>query len=125
MRLLLDTHALLWWLADDPALGRSARDAIAHPDAVVFVSAVSIWEIIIKKSLGKLVVPDELPAVLEDQPFERLQMTVEHAFRVDGLPMHHRDPFDRLLIAQCLAEGLTVVTHDGQFALYDVPVLKA
>jgi len=125
VKLLLDTHALLWWLADDPALGASAREAIAQPDGLVFVSAVSIWEIVIKKSLGKLVVPDELPEAVRSQPFHFLEMTVEHAFRVGELPMHHRDPFDRLLIAQCLVEGLTLVTHDGDMARYHVPVLNA
>jgi PIN domain nuclease of toxin-antitoxin system len=125
MNLLLDTHALLWWLADADELGSGARSAIRNPDSVVYFSAVNVWEIVIKKSLGKLTVPDEFRTVLEEQPFERLPMTVEHAFKVAELPAHHRDPFDRLLIAQCLVEGLTIVTHDGDIAKYDVPILRA
>jgi len=124
VNLLLDTHALLWWLADTNELGPGARAAIVDPTRVVYYSAVNVWEIIIKKALGKLAVPDELPIVLEKQPFERLAMTVDHAFKVAELPTHHRDPFDRLLIAQCLVEGLTIVTHDEDIAKYDVPILR-
>ena len=125
MNLLLDTHVLLWWLDDNPALGETARRAIADPSNLVFMSAVSIWEIVIKKALGKLDVPDELADVLEEQPFHHLDMTAEHAFKVDELPHHHRDPFDRLLVAQSFVDGLTLVTHDSDISKYDVPVLGA
>ena len=125
MNLLLDTHVLLWWLGDDPELGQPAREAIAQPDNLVFMSAVSIWEIVIKKSVGKLEVPDGLRAVLDEQPFHYLDMTAEHAFKVGELPLHHRDPFDRLLIAQSLVDGLTLVTCDSNIRRYDVPVLEA
>lgn len=84
---------------------------------------VNVWEIVFKRALGKLAVPRRFSRVLEEQPFERLAMTVDHAFKVGELPMHHRDPFDRLLIAQCLVEGLTLVTHDGDIAKYDVPII--
>jgi PIN domain nuclease of toxin-antitoxin system len=124
MNLLLDTHVLLWWLDDNPSLGQSARQAIANPEHLVFVSAVSIWEIVIKKSIGKLLVPDEFPQVLEEQPFHHLDMTVEHAFKVGELPLHHSDPFDRLLIAQSLVDGLTLVTGDSSIRKYDVPILQ-
>jgi PIN domain nuclease of toxin-antitoxin system len=124
VNLLLDTHALLWWLADAQELGPIARDAIRDPSRVVFFSAVNIWEIVVKKALGKLTVPGNFARVLEEQPFERLPMSVDHAFQVAELPMHHRDPFDRLLIAQCLVEGLTMVTHDGDIAKYDVPLVR-
>jgi PIN domain nuclease of toxin-antitoxin system len=125
LNLLLDTQVLLWWLDDNPSLGQPAREAIADPEHLVFVSAVSIWEIVIKKSLGKLHVPDELPQVLEEQPFHHLDMTLEHAFKVGELPRHHRDPFDRLLIAQSLVDGLTLVTRDSDIRKYDVPILQA
>ena len=125
MNLLFDTHVLLWWLGDDPELGQTAREAIAQPDNLVFMSAVSIWEIVIKKSVGKLEVPDGLHAVLDDQPFHYLDMTAEHAFKVGELPLHHKDPFDRLLIAQSLVDGLTLVTGDANIKRYDVPVLEA
>ena len=124
MNLLLDTNALLWWLADSEELGQSAREAIRDPARVVYFSAVNVWEIVIKRALGKLAVPRNFPQVLSEQPFERLGMTVEHAFKVGELPMHHRDPFDRLLVAQCLVDGLALVTHDGEIARYDVPVVR-
>jgi PIN domain nuclease of toxin-antitoxin system len=123
VNLLLDTHALLWWLADARDLEPAAREAIGDPETLVYVSAVSVWEIVIKKALGKLEVPDDLPAVVEAEPFQHLDITIEHAFKVSELPMHHSDPFDRLLIAQCLVDGLTLVTHDADIARYDVPTL--
>lgn len=125
MNLLLDTHVLLWWLDDNPALGETSRQAIADPSHLVFMSAVSIWEIVIKKALGKLDAPDELAEVLDEQPFHYLDMTAEHAFRVGKLPLHHRDPFDRLLIAQSLVDGLTLVTGDSDIRKYEVRVLQA
>ncbi len=124
MNLLLDTHALLWWLDDAAELTPDAKEAIGNPEQLVFVSAVSVWEIVIKEALGNLTVPKELPEVLDAQPFARLDMTVDHVFKVAELPMHHRDPFDRLLIAQCLVDGLTLVTHDADIAKYDVKILQ-
>lgn len=123
MNLLLDTHVLLWWLADADELTLPAREAIRDPERLVYVSAVSIWEITIKQALGKLKAPRALPDVIRAQPFEPLQMTVDHAFKVAELPDHHRDPFDRLLIAQCLVDGLTLVTRDAVIAKYDIPTL--
>jgi PIN domain nuclease of toxin-antitoxin system len=124
VNLLLDTNALLWWLADSRELGESAREAIRDPARVVHFSAVNVWEIVIKRAIGKLTVPLNFSQVLSEQPFERLEMTVEHAFKASELPMHHRDPFDRLLIAQCLVEGLALVTNDGEIARYDVSVVN-
>ncbi len=123
MNLLLDTHVLLWWLDDALDLKPAARKAIADPEGLVYVSAVSVWEIVIKKALGKLEVPDDLPTVLEAEPFQHLDMTNAHAFKVSELPMHHRDPFDRLLVAQCLVDGLTLVTQNADIVRYDVPTL--
>ena len=124
MNLLLDTHTLLWWLDDNPALGESARLAIGDPDNLVFVSSVNIWEIVIKKAIGKLSIPDDFKDVLAEQPFHYLDMTADHAFKVGELHLHHRDPFDRLLIAQCLVDGLTLVTGDSDIKKYDVAVLS-
>lgn len=125
MNLLLDTHVLLWWLADDAALDDTPRAAIADGANVVYVSAATVWEIAIKRSLGKLSVPDDLPTVLETEGFRKLSITWEHAFRTEGLPNIHRDPFDRVLIAQCLVEGLTMVSSDRHIARYGVPLLQA
>jgi len=124
LRLLLDTHALLWALADDPHLTAGVRDLIVDSDIEVFVSAASAWEITIKQGLGKLRAPDDLPAQLVAARFEALPITVEHAVAVLDLPDHHRDPFDRMLIAQARVEGLTIVTHDPQIGRYEVAVLK-
>src|SRR3954464_6378048 len=108
-RLLVDTHALLWWLTDDPALSAAARAAIADPENEPAVSAASIWEIAIKRSIGKLSAPDDLPKTIIAEGFTMLPIDAEHAWRVRELPLHHRDPFDRLLIAQALAQRIPVV----------------
>ena len=125
MNLLLDTHALLWWLGDAPTLEGKARDAIADGRNVVFVSAASIWEIRIKQAIGKLKLPRSFREVLEAQAFMSLPVTAEHAHGVLALPPHHRDPFDRMLVAQAKAERLTVVTRDERIKRYGVSVLDA
>lgn len=123
MNLLLDTHILLWALANDPSLESSARDAIVDARNRVLVSAVSAWEIVIKKALGKLRAPDDLPEQLIQRRFEPLDVTIPHTLAVGELPDHHTDPFDRLLIAQARTEGLTLVTRDANVHRYDVAVL--
>ena len=125
MRLLLDTHVLLWWLADDAALGEEARAAVADPRSFVAVSAASACEIAIKKALGKVHAPDDLEAELERNRFAALVVTVGHALRAGALPPHHHDPFDRMLVAQGQTEGLTIVSGDPDIARYGVPVLIA
>ncbi|MHB1538503.1 MAG: type II toxin-antitoxin system VapC family toxin [Solirubrobacteraceae bacterium] len=123
MRLLIDSHALLWHLSDDPRLGPKASAAIEASDAEVLVSAASLWEIAIKVGLGKLEAPDDLPERLEPLGFRRLPVTVADAWRVRSLPHHHGDPFDRLLIAQAQAESMPIVTGDPAFADYEVTVI--
>jgi PIN domain nuclease of toxin-antitoxin system len=118
-RFLADTHILLWALADDARLPERHR-AILLSDAEIFVSAASIWEIAIKKSLGKLKVPDGLTLSLKQAGFRALDVTIAHADAVTRLPFHHSDPFDRLLIAQGRLEGLTIITVDEKFTLYDI-----
>ena len=124
MRLLLDTHALLWWLADE-GLSAEAREAIADPGNLVVVSAATAWEISIKKALGKLAAPDDLEHQLATGGFEPLPIGIAHAVAAGRLPRHHEDPFDRMLIAQALAEGLTIVTRDKRFGDYGVALLPA
>lgn len=121
--LLLDTHALLWWLADDAALSPAARAAIAAGRTHVFVSAASAWEMSIKSAQGKLDCPDDLEAELTQHRFQALPITVAHALAAGRLPRHHGDPFDRMLIAQAQLHQLTVVTQDPRFPLYGVPIL--
>lgn len=125
MRLLIDTHVLLWWLADDKALTPSARDAITIGTSDVFVSAISFAEIAIKKSLGKLAVPDGVTGASHSAGFEDLDFKAAHATELEQLPWHHRDPFDRMLIAQAKVERLTIVTSDARFADYHVDLLAS
>ncbi len=125
MRLLLDTHALLWWLTGDRRLAREAQAAIADESGFVAMSAASAWEIAIKRAVGKLDAPEDLPGALAFYGFQPLAITVEHALAAGGLPRHHADPFDRMLAAQAKAEGLTIVTRDPRFAAYGVATLAA
>jgi PIN domain nuclease of toxin-antitoxin system len=125
MNLLLDTHTLLWWLADDPGLAASARDAIADGDNRVLVSAASAWEISIKQALGKLVAPPGLEEALEESDLEPLPIGMNHALAAGALPPHHADPFDRMLTAQALIEDAAVITRDPRFADYGVRIIDA
>lgn len=124
-RLLLDTHALLWWLSGDSNLGVETQAAIADPRNEVYVSAASTWEVSIKRSLGKLTAPDDMDAIVEDEGFSKLPITLFHGDQAGLLPEHHKDPFDRMLIAQAQAEGLVIVTSDEKIALYPVRVMDA
>lgn len=124
-RILLDTHALLWWLSDDAALGPGAREVIAEPRNEVLVSAASIWEIGIKRQKGLLEVPSDLEALVEDEGFGKLPISLFHAQQAGSLPEIHRDPFDRMLVAQAQAEGLELLTADETIPRYSVRVADA
>ncbi|MCC6354458.1 MAG: type II toxin-antitoxin system VapC family toxin [Verrucomicrobiae bacterium] len=123
MRVVLDTHAWLWFLQGDPA-GNPARRWIEDPAGECWVSAASIWEAAIKVSLGKLRLPyslsEDLPGLMEENGFVELPVRASHAAQLEGMPFHHRDPFDRLLVAQCLAESLPIVSADRAFEAYGV-----
>lgn len=121
-RLLLDTHIFLWWRGDPDRLEPEARNRIATAD-IVFVSAASAWEAAIKSSLGRLSLPDTLEAGVVASGFEKLLITFSHAERAADLPPFHRDPFDRMLVAQAQAEGLTLVTRDRLLEPYSVNIL--
>ena len=124
MGLLLDTHVVLWWLADDQALSGEIKDRLDHePD--VYVSAATIWEVAIKQAIGKLPEPAGLPELIRGSGFAELPISSEHAMSAARLPLIHRDPFDRMLVAQARAEGLTIVTRDKRFDEYGVPLLPA
>jgi PIN domain nuclease of toxin-antitoxin system len=123
VNLLLDTHVLLWWLADNESLKIDARAAIGDPANTIYVSAASAWEISIKKALGKLEAPDDLLEALIANHFQSLPMTILHAISAGQLPRHHDDPFDRMLIAQAHAEQLTLLTHDAMFRPYGIPII--
>lgn len=123
MKVLLDTHILLWWLSDDVALPPLAAAAIADAEATVFVSAASVWEIAIKAAAGRLDAPDDIVDALRANRFEDLPISVAHALAAGRLPPLHADPFDRMLIAQATVEGLTLISHDRRFSDYDVSLL--
>jgi PIN domain nuclease of toxin-antitoxin system len=118
LKFLLDTHLLLWWLANDPRLPTGARALIADPANTILVSAVSLWEIWLKKSLGKLEIPSDFDRRLEAEPLEHLPLRVGHARQVGLLPWHHRDPFDRMLVAQAQIENLILLTSDAAVQSY-------
>ncbi|WP_306206310.1 type II toxin-antitoxin system VapC family toxin [Actinoplanes sp. RD1] len=121
MSLLLDTHVVIWWLADDDTLAGEIKDRLDHePD--VYVSAATVWEVAIKQSLGKLEPPD-LPERILGCGFRHLPITADHGIAAARLPQHHRDPFDRILVAQALCEGMTLVTRDAQIHKYEVELL--
>lgn len=123
-RLLLDTNALLWWEAGSRRLGPRARAAIAGGEQV-YVSAASAWEAEIKRALGRLVIPGDVGEMIAANGFLELPVTVQHATALRSLEPVHRDPFDRILVAQARVEGCTLVTGDRHLAAYEVPVLDA
>ena len=123
LRLLLDTHVFLWWKLEDPRLAGAGQEAISRAD-VVFVSAASAWEVAIKQRLGKIRIQADFRAGVEESGFLRLPVGFEHAEEVGRLPDIHRDPFDRMLVAQARVEGLTLVSHDRQVADYEVGILS-
>ena len=118
MRLLLDTHAFLWWLADDTRLKKAEREAIRNPGNDVFLSAASIWEIVIKQGLGRLRVPESASAAALRLGLQPLPITFEHAEATASLPPLHGDPFDRILVAQARSETLTLVSYDKAIRAY-------
>lgn len=124
MRLLLDSHVVLWWLDDNSALGEMCRSSITSATEV-YVSAVTPWELGIKQALGKLVLPDGFVAAVAATGFTALPISFNHATRAPLLPPHHRDPFDRMLIAQAELDSLSIVTADDTLGRYEVAVLDA
>ncbi len=125
MTLSLDTHVFLWWLDDPQLLSKAARKAIGDGKNTVYVSAAVIWEISIKRSLGKLKAPDNLEAAMTANRFLPLPVTIPHALAVANLPDLHRDPFDRLMLAQARHEKFKLVSRDPQVLLYGVPHIVA
>jgi PIN domain nuclease of toxin-antitoxin system len=124
VRLLLDTDVALWGLAGDDALSDEILDRLRH-DPDIYLSSVTIWEITIKQTAGKLSGPADLAERVRDMGFRELPVTRTHAIVAGRLPMHHRDPFDRMLAAQALSDDLVLVTRDGAFAAYGLKLIKA
>jgi PIN domain nuclease of toxin-antitoxin system len=124
VRVLLDTHVFLWWAQDDPRLGASARAAIRAASEAC-VSIVTAWEIAIKRAIGKLGVPPLSAELFDSEGFTLVPVTLEHAAVSADLPLHHRDPFDRMLVAQAHHEGLTLITHNRRLFAYSIPIVRA
>ncbi|MDJ0659960.1 MAG: type II toxin-antitoxin system VapC family toxin [Crocosphaera sp.] len=127
MKLLLDTHAFLWWVADEPQLSQTAKNMISNSDNTVYFSVVSAWEIIIKVGTGKLSLPENpeiyIPSRLISNQFETLPVFMSHVLQINRLANFHKDPFDRLLIAQSLVEDIPIVTIDGLITQYAVKII--
>jgi len=127
VRLLLDTHTLLWWLAGDQALSDAAREAIADPDNEVFVSTASAWEIATKYQLGRLsgaaLITADIAGAVASQGFTELPISIRDGQAAGGLPAVHKDPFDRMLIAQAVTAGMVIVSNEAMFNAYAVPRL--
>lgn len=121
-RFLLDTHTLLWWLVDSPQLGARCKEIISDQRNQIVVSAATSWEISIKMSLGKLEAPEDMDSVVEDEGFSKLPISLYHGQLAGHLPPIHRDPFDRMLVAQAQAEGLILMTADENIGQYGVRV---
>ena len=121
-RCLLDTHALLWWLADAPEIGERCKEIISDERNEIFVSAATTWEISIKMALGKLTAPEDMDSVVEDEGFSKLPISLYHGQLAGQLPNIHRDPFDRMLIAQAQSEGLLFITADQIIPQYSLRI---
>jgi PIN domain nuclease of toxin-antitoxin system len=124
MSLLLDTHVVLWWLTDDPTLSGDIKTRLDH-DPDVYVSAATVWEVAIKQAAGKLTAPADLPERIRGSGFAELAINSEHAIAAGRLPLIHRDPFDRMLVAQARCEDFALVTRDPECQKYEVSVLPA
>jgi PIN domain nuclease of toxin-antitoxin system len=125
VKVLLDTHVLLWWLGESSYLSKKAFDIIRNESNLIFISAATAWEISIKKALGKLEAPDTLEDAILANNFLSLPITFSHALLAGKLPFHHEDPFDRVLVAQSKIEGLTLLTRDKKQMLYDIHTILA
>jgi PIN domain nuclease of toxin-antitoxin system len=123
VKLLLDTHAALWWLADDDRIGEQVIRHLTDDTNQVLISAVVIWELAIKRSLGKLDAPEDLAPTLLGAGAQPLPVTLEHAAAVEKLPWRHRDPFDRMLVAQALTEDAAIVSRDEPLSEYGVAIV--
>jgi len=127
MRVLLDTHIFIWWDSEPERLPPNVLSLLERKDVIRFVSVVSLWEMKIKSQAGKLTLTRSLESICEDEAKNKmsfLTVTPNHVLNLDNLPLHHKDPFDRLLISQALVEGLTMISVDQMFSLYDLPLLS-
>ncbi|OGG19859.1 hypothetical protein A3D03_00350 [Candidatus Gottesmanbacteria bacterium RIFCSPHIGHO2_02_FULL_40_13] len=124
-RFLLDTHIFIWWMKQEKRLKKEIETVLKNPENQIFLSVASVLEIVIKKKIGKLKVPQDWKVDLRESSFLLLPISLENAFQLESLPLFHHDPFDRMLIAQTKVEGATLITGDEKIWKYDIPILKA
>lgn len=122
---LLDTHIFIWWMKQDKRLKKEIKTILTDPENHIFLSIATVWEIVIKKKVGKLKVPHSWKEDLRESAFLLLPISLEHTFKLETLPLFHHDPFDRMLIAQAICEGATFITSDEKIWKYDASILKA
>jgi len=125
MRILLDTHILIWWMQNNPKLSKKAQQLLADPANLIFISAASIWELRIKQSLGRIDLPAKFDSSLHQLSFEELSVSIAHTEELRRLPRLHSDPFDRMLLAQARAEKLSLLSADTQLIAYGYPVISS
>ena len=123
MRVLLDTHTLIWGLCEPDRLNVKTKELLTNIDNIIFVSIASLWELQIKKSLNKITLPDNFTSQLQENGYELLNITHEHISKLDTIPMIHRDPFDRMLISQCTYENIPLVTKDTEIIKYNIQII--
>jgi PIN domain nuclease of toxin-antitoxin system len=123
MRVLLDTHTLIWGLCEPDRLNVKTKELLTNIDNIIFVSIASLWELQIKKSLNKIILPDNFASQLQEYGYELLNITNEHISKLDTIPMIHRDPFDRMLISQCIYENIPLVTKDTEIIKYNIQTI--
>ena len=123
MKILLDTHVLVWALSSPEKIKPKVQDLLVDTDNIVFVSIASLWELQIKKSLNKISLPDDFISQLQENGFELLDINYKHIVKLDELPLIHRDPFDRMLVAQTIHENLSLVTNDLEIMKYNVKII--
>ncbi len=123
MRVLLDTHTLIWGLCEPDRLNVKTKELLTNIDNIIFVSIASLWELQIKKSLNKITIPDNFAYQLQEHGYELLNITHEHISKLDTIPMIHRDPFDRMLISQCIYENIPLVTKDTEIIKYNIQII--
>jgi PIN domain nuclease of toxin-antitoxin system len=123
MRVLLDTHILIWGLCEPDRLNDKTKELLTNIDNIIFVSIASLWELQIKKSLNKITLPDDFTSQLQENGYELLNITHEHISKLDTIPMIHRDPFDRMLISQCIYESIPLVTKDTEIIKYNIQTI--
>ena len=123
MKILLDTHVLVWALSSPERIKPKVQDLLVDTDNIVFVSIASLWELQIKKSLNKISLPDDFISQLQENGFELLDINYKHIAKLDELPLIHRDPFDRMLVAQTIHENLSLVTNDLEIMKYNIKII--